>query len=523
MRPHYRCGVGHHAGGHLHEGAADIEGIGHGQAVVGRLAGQEFGHQALAAPGDLRDHLGKPLRIGRIGARSIVHESILYDRARQLDALPKPAGEFGCQYWPALLYFQHGSSNVQLGGCDGMVPESAKEVSAVMATFSSVWRPPTRPRGFRLVFGFVLPVTALVGCAQVPDAINPVAWYKSTVDFFSGDDGGREFGPEAAEEQSRLVAERDQPPPGADKPFPSLTSVPARPPPRSAAERQKVVEGLIADRAGARYSSEIIRLQGEPKQTLRSGGSVAALPAPPAAPPVPRVPVTREPAQVAAPAPAAPPAPSARPAATPAPPPGANVEEVYRAPLTPRRPSGKTPALAPANAAFPGAEPPIETVDVSSAGVQVGSGASAAPPATRASASARPRGGAMAPEDPTPAPTGDSIKVATIHFVDGSARLSQGDRNILRAVYRLHRQWGGRVRVVGHASSRTRTMDPIRQKMVNLKISADRAEAVVGALALVGLRDDISVSARSDSEPLYYEVMPTGEAGNRRAEVFIDY
>ena len=407
-----------------------------------------------------------------------------------------------------------------------MVPESAKEASAIMATFSSVRRPPTRPRGFRLVVGFVLPITALVGCSQVPDAINPVEWYKSTMDFFGGDDGGRKSGSQSAEDQSRLVAERRQPAPGADKPFPSLASVPERPRPRSAAERQEVVEGLIADRAGARYSSEVIRRQGEPKQTLRSGESVAALAAAPAPPPVQSIPVPLEPAQVAAPVPAAPPPPSARLAATPAPPPGANVEEVYRARLAQRRPSGKAPALASANAAFPGAEPPIETVVVSSAGVQVGSGASLAPPATRPSAPAvaRPRGGPVAPEGPTRPPTGGSVKVATIQFVSGSARLSQGDRNILSAVYRLHRQRGGRVRVVGHSSSRTRSMDPIRHKMVNFKISADRAEAVAGALVRAGLRrDDISLSARSDSDPLYYEVMPTGEAGNRRAEVFIDY
>ena len=257
-----------------------------------------------------------------------------------------------------------------------------------MATFPSVRRPPTRTRGFRLVVGFVLPITALVGCSQVPDAINPVEWYKSTTDFFSGDDDGRKSGSQAAEEQSQLVAERNQPAPGADKPFPSLASVPERPRPRSAAERQEVVEGLVADRAGARYSSEVIRRQGEPKQTLRSGGSVAALAAAPAPPPVQSIPVAREPAQVAAPVPAAPPAPSARPAAPPAPPPGANVEEVYRARLAQRRPSGKTPALASANAAFPGAEPPIETVVVSSAGVQVGSGASSVPSARRPSAPA---------------------------------------------------------------------------------------------------------------------------------------
>jgi flagellar motor protein MotB len=33
----------------------------------------------------------------------------------------------------------------------------------------------------------------------------------------------------------------------------------------------------------------------------------------------------------------------------------------------------------------------------------------------------------------------------------------------------------------------------------------------------------IFVGARSDSNPIYYESMPAGEAGNRRAEIFVDY
>jgi hypothetical protein len=31
------------------------------------------------------------------------------------------------------------------------------------------------------------------------------------------------------------------------------------------------------------------------------------------------------------------------------------------------------------------------------------------------------------------------------------------------------------------------------------------------------------VGAVSDADPRYYEFMPTGEAGNRRAEIFIDF
>jgi flagellar motor protein MotB len=34
-------------------------------------------------------------------------------------------------------------------------------------------------------------------------------------------------------------------------------------------------------------------------------------------------------------------------------------------------------------------------------------------------------------------------------------------------------------------------------------------------------RADIQVEARGDRDPVYHEFMPTGEAGNRRAEVFV--
>jgi flagellar motor protein MotB len=34
---------------------------------------------------------------------------------------------------------------------------------------------------------------------------------------------------------------------------------------------------------------------------------------------------------------------------------------------------------------------------------------------------------------------------------------------------------------------------------------------------------DIYVGAMSDSDPIYLEAMPAGEAANRRTEIFIDY
>ena len=113
-------------------------------------------------------------------------------------------------------------------------------------------------------------------------------------------------------------------------------------------------------------------------------------------------------------------------------------------------------------------------------------------------------------------------KIATIQFANGSAGLGDRARQVLRQVSRLYDQRdGGSVRIVGHASSRTRTMDAVRHAMVNLRVSADRAESVARTLERNGIsRDRMTVMAKSDAEPLYFESMPSGEAGNRRAEIY---
>ena len=114
------------------------------------------------------------------------------------------------------------------------------------------------------------------------------------------------------------------------------------------------------------------------------------------------------------------------------------------------------------------------------------------------------------------------VKVATIMFANGSARLTARDVGILRQVELLLEQRGGTLRVVGYASGRTRNMDPISHKMVNFQISVKRANAVARELVRLGVRGGkIQVNARSDGSPLYYEFMPSGEAGNRRAEIYI--
>ena len=79
------------------------------------------------------------------------------------------------------------------------------------------------------------------------------------------------------------------------------------------------------------------------------------------------------------------------------------------------------------------------------------------------------------------------------------------------------------LRVIGHASMRTKPMDPDRHARVNEGISIARANAVAGQLARLGVkRESIVVVARGDGDPAYYEVMETGEAGNRRVEIYLD-
>ena len=120
---------------------------------------------------------------------------------------------------------------------------------------------------------FAAPVM-LGGCSEIPDAVNPVEWYKGTMDWVVGDDE------ETAEEkpQSQVVTDRGKPAPGADQPIPNLGTVPGKPKPTSAEQRRQIVSGLVADRDRARYSDEVIRRQGapvQPRMLARGPGNLA--------------------------------------------------------------------------------------------------------------------------------------------------------------------------------------------------------------------------------------------------------
>ena len=118
------------------------------------------------------------------------------------------------------------------------------------------------------------------------------------------------------------------------------------------------------------------------------------------------------------------------------------------------------------------------------------------------------------------------VPVARITFNHGSSKLSDEDFSKIKQVVNLFNEnKGKKIVIVGHASSRTNyDMDLTTHALVNFNISLDRARKVMSEFSTIGFdSQSIELVAMSDAKPLYSEIMPRLEAGNRRAEIFIQY
>ena len=373
-----------------------------------------------------------------------------------------------------------------------------------------------------LTAGVFLGVFALGACAQVPDALDPASWYKSTVDLFAGDKAEKK---KKEGRESALAADRGKAPLGSDKAFPNLASVD-----QMARRRDKTGGGLAADPDRPKYAPAI-RRQGAPSDILRAAPApapqptIAATAPPPSA--APMAPATTIPN---APAPGQPPALTTRPPAMPKLELPAMTAEQQQDQDRLARQLAEIRARADArsglsaNAQLPAAPGEQATIVISSQGIET-IGAMAAIEATMPAVATPPRPPAasrLMESRAVYAAPGRTVKVATIFFDNGSSKLKADDKRILRAVTRLQRKNGGKLWIVGHSSARTRNLPPVKHKMVNFQVSAARADRVVSELVRMGInKEDIQIAAVSDAEPIYYEYMPSGEAGNRRAEVYL--
>jgi outer membrane protein OmpA-like peptidoglycan-associated protein len=341
------------------------------------------------------------------------------------------------------------------------------------------------------VMATIMTVSLSLGaCSLTPDWANPVEWYKGTRDWVSGDD-------------PQNTAQAAKPVPGADKPYPKLSSVPQRPAAPSEAQRKAMAKSLAADRKSARYTDGQIRRQSE--------SVTRADIAPPAAP---RIATPR----IATPTVRARPSP---------------VQSARRAPATPSPRPPRVPAVPPASATIAMAPSPLPAISSPLPSMP------ATMPNSRRIASLTPlaRGGFVPAKRFStrfPAGVGGQITppagtvsglagaLGTVYFKSGSSRVTAAERRKIRRAVELVKGRGGRLVVVGHASSRTRDLDPLRHHLANFRISYDRAEAVAKELVRQGVaRNLIEINAMSDSRPVFHEVMPAGEALNRRVEIVL--
>lgn len=444
--------------------------------------------------------------------------------------------------------------------------------------------PKTRLATTALVVAGVL---GAAGCSSVPDAVNPVEWYRGASDAVGGMFGGDE--PEAGKTAG-------DPGTSADTSYPNLASVPPRPTPSTTAEqREALKQGLVADRANARYT--------EPTPSSSPTASAAPAPAPrapaaapqrsqPQAPqksqsPPPRpaesqaaLPAAAPPAATAAPqAPARPvaaPAPAPAPVAVPAPA-AVSSGSGQRSALWPNRPVPETPGLRASTTGQVGGEEihrsvaersrtplpahvtasrspapaaPAAAADTSSGLAQrttfdsAGSGSATSgtwsqPSSVPAAPSEPPRprvseqsvivnedaiGGAPAAVPVATTLGGRRYLASTVYFGHGSASLTDAERREIADIAKAAAANGAAMQVIGHTSARTADLSMRDHETANLAMSMRRAQAVANVLIRAGMpADRVIVEARGDAQPEFYEVMPAGEAGNRRAEIVVIY
>ena len=351
----------------------------------------------------------------------------------------------------------------------------------------------------------------LVSCSYVPDQLNPIDWADRANEWVKGGiwaDKSSEPDPEArvGEGHGRLQ-------PGEEDPFPSLAMVPDERPSISSPEvREILAEQLIADRENAQYSPE-------PEAGSKPVGAISERRE------IPSIsrPVTRQ-------SPGAERARSEVVSRSPAPPSASTSNPPSASSRRQDRVSDEfaiEPPPAPSVPDWRSVEQQFYSLFQASGGGVAGDAIPAADyhvdgRQNSAINSLAPATGSV-PNIDTGGPY-SSIHAAVIYFGHGSASLSRQDREVLRQVAAVQKDYGGTVRVVGHASSKTKTSDLLDHKIANHETSLARARAVAEALVKLGVPvQNVFVEALSDAQPEYSEATSLGEAANRRANVFIDF
>lgn len=323
----------------------------------------------------------------------------------------------------------------------------------------------------------------LAGCSYVPDAANPVNWYKE----LTGAEPARQAG---------------APPPG---PYPDIRQIPERPQVTPPEERRRILEGLVADRANARYVEEPIGRDGTATAPLPSQ---AKPPSPPAAAPTAGAPSM--PPAALTPAPAR----SMAPLRTPAPP----SSTVRPPPSEPVRTTVARPATAPA-----AGDPTRDAYRrrLAESGATKPLVAMAATPAARAPDLTPPAAVKPPVAQRAAATSSNSFLVASFVFPAGSDKLSSGDRTTLTEVARLARQ-GAVVRIIGRAPVSEVGGDIVGGMVAGLDLAMQRANAIAKELRSKGVparRISLSAEGAEGAGSAFPNLADEG----RGTEIYLDY
>lgn len=306
--------------------------------------------------------------------------------------------------------------------------------------------------------------SALAACSSVPDAANPVEWYKGTRDFVLGGDEEKNADKEAP---AAKTAAREE----AVGDFPSLSSVPERPAVTPENQRALAAKGLAADTERSKYTDEEIRRDTGQGSSRPQGVSVVNVPA-----------------QAGTPAPApigsVPPRPGSVQPAAPAQP--VSTQSVFQQRIAEQNAGKLTPEMMMQGFFSDGAPAPA--------------------------LQAKPAGAAGAAQT-GPAQMLGRTAAVTIPFEAGSDLVAPALQPQLRQIAQMAQAQGKRLKIVGHSAGRMTDATAMGGD-----ISAARADAVARAIIGLGVPPgQVAVSALSDTQPV-----SNVEAANRRVEIFVE-
>ena len=116
-------------------------------------------------------------------------------------------------------------------------------------------------------------------------------------------------------------------------------------------------------------------------------------------------------------------------------------------------------------------------------------------------------------------------RVATINFYSGSSRVDGSGLKKIKKIAQIAREREAKIKIVGHASKRTRDMPLAKHKLVNFNISDRRAQSVADIFIKKHNfpSNNLITEAVSDTKPLFKENMPAGTKANQRTEIFLIY